>query len=229
MNEYVIDFIDVKYSYPNSSRDVINIAEFKLKKNEKLFLYGPSGCGKSTLLGIAAGVLTATHGITNVFSQNFAKIKPSVRDKIRGLNIGYIFQMFNLVPYLSVFENILLPTSFNKQKILSFGSEKKFIQEAEYLCSVFKIDQIKNSKVTDISIGQQQRVAAARALLGSPQLIIADEPTSALDTNMREVFITTLLEQCHRQNTAVLFVSHDNNLASFFDRKVSLPEINRLS
>lgn len=154
-------------------------------------------------------------------------MKPSRRDQIRGTQMGYIFQMFNLIPYLNVKENILLPCKISpeRRKNLSINDLKeKCITIAQNL----KIGHILHKKVTEISIGQQQRVAAARALIGFPKLIIADEPTSSLDSDNREQFLENLFSQCEAQKTTLIFVSHDKYLAKFFSHHISLPEINRV-
>ena len=146
---------------------------------------------------------------------------------MRGTDMGYIFQMFNLIPYLNVYDNILLPCKINPQRRKNMSIpelNKKCLELAENL----KIENILHKKVTEVSIGQQQRVAAARALIGFPKLIIADEPTSSLDTDNREQFLQNLFTQCESQKTTLIFVSHDKDLKKFFSHHVSLPEINRV-
>jgi putative ABC transport system ATP-binding protein len=141
--------------------------------------------------------------------------------------MGYIFQMFNLIPYLNVLENILLPCRINRER-RSRVAGASLESEARALAERLGIGHLVNESVTDLSVGQQQRVAAARALLGAPELIIADEPTSALDEDQRENFLDLLFTHCGAIGSTLLFVSHDRRMMPLFDRALSLPEINRV-
>jgi putative ABC transport system ATP-binding protein len=149
-------------------------------------------------------------------------------DILFAIYIGYIFQNFNLLPYLTPIENITLGCEFSKsrkQKILKQSPNKKSAlqQEAIRLLNALGLTaQYHHKDVAILSIGQQQRVAAARAFIGSPELIIADEPTSALDTANRESFIKLLFEQAKRANSTLVFVSHDETLKPLFNRAISL-------
>lgn len=222
----VVTIHNLIYSYKKEC-PVLNIESLEVSEGDKLFLYGPSGCGKTTLLSILAGILSPQEGSVKIFNTEFNGLKPATRDRIRGTQMGYIFQMFNLIPYLNVKDNILLPCKISptRRKNLSMDELKeKCIELAHNL----KIGNILHKKVTEISIGQQQRVAAARALIGFPRLIIADEPTSSLDTENREQFLQNLFTQCEAQKTTLIFVSHDKDLKKFFSHHISLPEINRV-
>lgn len=222
----IVSIRNLKFSY-NRENHILNIENLEIIEAEKLFLYGPSGCGKTTLLSILAGILPAHEGSVKIFNQEFVNLKSSIKDCLRGIHMGYIFQMFNLIPYLSVIENILLPCKINplRKKNLTL---KELTNNCLELAYNLKIEHILHKKATDISIGQQQRVAAARALIGYPKLIIADEPTSSLDTESREQFLQHLFSQCNAQKTTLIFVSHDKNLQYLFSRHISLPEINRV-
>jgi putative ABC transport system ATP-binding protein len=222
---YILDINNLIFSYKDK-KTVLNIKSFQLKQKEKIFLYGPSGCGKSTFLGIIAGVLNVHFGSVKVLGHEFVNCASAKKDKIRGESMGYIFQIFNLIPYLTVLENILLPCHLNLERRKKFANKKEFVEKAQELCRKFKIENLLNNKVTEISIGQQQRVAAARALLGSPKLIIADEPTSAMDADLQEIFIECLMQQCDSEGAALLFVSHDRRLAKSFHREVSFDSHN---
>jgi putative ABC transport system ATP-binding protein len=149
------------------------------------------------------------------------------RDKLRASHIGYVFQMFNLIPYLNVRDNISLPVRINPERRgrMDGALDDAVAQAATRL----GIEGLLDARVTQLSVGQQQRVAAARAILGSPELIIADEPTSALDADRRADFIELLFESVTQAGSTLLFVSHDQSLATLFDRPVSLPELNRAS
>lgn len=228
MNHLVVDVQGVEFSY-GASKPVCQIKNFQLKKSENIFLYGPSGCGKSTLLGLISGVLNAKKGSLKILGHEFCNSSASFRDNLRGEKMGYIFQMFNLVPYLSVLDNIILPCQINKNRRAKFSSPNEMLDSAKELIETFQINSIMGKKVTEISIGQQQRVAAARALLGNPDLILADEPTSAMDLNLQTIFLERLLKQCEKQNTSLIFVSHDRSLSIMFSREVSFHEINGVS
>lgn len=210
--------------------DLLNIPSFSIRKGEHCFVMGPSGCGKSTMLSLLGGIITPRQGKVMLNGVDIAKQKSTARDKTRANNIGFIFQQFNLVPYLNAYENVLLPTQFSRQRtenaVHHSGSP---IEEAMKLLDGFftnnkpQFDQA----VAKLSVGQQQRVAAARALIGSPSLIIADEPTSALDHDSRLRFMSLLLDQTERQESTLLFVSHDPTLAEYFDCVMDMSEINK--
>ncbi len=204
---------------------VLKIDSFDVAAGEHVFLHGPSGSGKTTLLGILGGILDAGRGRVEVLGRDLKGLSRRDRDRFRGSHFGFIFQMFNLIPYLSVTENIMLPCKVSKAR----GSRVKGSLEAEAkrLATSLEIDAALSRPVTALSVGQQQRVAAARALMGAPEIIIADEPTSALDSDRREKFLSLLFAEARRSSATVLFVSHDRALESMFQRAVSLPSINR--
>ena len=208
------------FSYNKTHKLVINIDQLDIEIGERVFLYGPSGHGKSTLLNLTAGVLKANSGEVTVLGQDLTKLTQSKRDHLRGEKIGYIFQIFNLIPYLTVKENIVLPCLINKKR------GENYDQQAEELIDSLGLRDHINKKVTDLSIGQQQRVAAARALIGNPEMIIADEPTSALDEKNTTEFMELLMSVWEKKKFTLLFVSHDERLKSYFSRSISLPEIN---
>jgi putative ABC transport system ATP-binding protein len=213
---------DIKFSYPGASELVLDVPVFLAKKNEKVFLFGPSGCGKTTFLETIAGVLSPQSGSISVCGTQIQNLSASKRDQLRADKMGYIFQNFNLIPYLTVKENITLPSDLKSEK-----KQKSTTNDLEMICSELGITYFLNKTVTELSIGQQQRVAAARALLGKPELILADEPTSALDFDHREKFIQLLFKLANKSETAIIFVSHDRTLEKLFDRSVNLTEINR--
>ena len=208
--------------------DTLFIRRFTMAQGEQLFISGPSGSGKSTLLGLIAGILTPTRGSITVQGESIQALSSAERDRFRGDHIGFIFQQFNLVPYLSIVENVLIPVRFSKRRLsracLSGQSPEQTAEEL--LRRLDLAPSLWSRPVNRLSIGQQQRVAAARALIGDPELIIADEPTSALDTNRREAFLQLLLEACERRKTSLLFVSHDVSLAHSFPARISMAELN---
>ena len=220
-----VDIKDLVFSY-RSLKAVLEIRELAIAKGEKVFLYGPSGCGKTTLLGIVAGVLKPNAGSVRILGHDFARISGPARDALRGAHIGYIFQMFNLIPYLNVLENMMLPCRISKERSQRLNG-KPLDKAAKEMAERLGIGSIILENVTDLSVGQQQRVAAARALLGSPELMIADEPTSALDEDQRENFLDLLFTHCREIGATLIFVSHDRRMMPLFDRALSLPELNQ--
>ncbi len=223
-----IEIRDLAYRYRPHSPLVLRLKEFSVADGESCFLYGPSGCGKTTLLGIVAGVLEVREGSVRVLGEDLRALGGAARDRFRGSKLGYIFQMFNLIPYLSVRENILLGCRLHAERRKRLGAET-MEAGATRIARALGIEPLLERGVTELSVGQQQRVAAARALLGAPPLIVADEPTSALDHAHREQFLKLLLEQAKLARSSVLFVSHDQSLAPLFDRRLSLPEMNEVA
>ena len=208
---------------------VININELTIKQGEHVFLEGPSGSGKTTLLNLVSGVLSPTRGDVCVLGQSLAQLSNSKKDSFRADNLGIIFQQFNLLPYLSMRENVTLACQFSAARKARLKVQKQTPEQAaEALLSQLGLGvELFNRPVTALSVGQQQRVAAARALIGSPPIIIADEPTSALDAPLRDRFLELLFNACKQQQATLLFVSHDPSIAKGFERRIALQDINR--
>lgn len=206
------------------AKPTLAIASLGIAKGEHVFLHGPSGCGKSTFLSLLAGINRPTSGSLNIFGCELSKLTNSKRDVFRADHIGYIFQNFNLLPYLSPIENVTLGCQFSKQRQKkALVNSMTLNQEAARLLNALGLsEQFHLQNVANLSIGQQQRVAAARAFIGSPELIIADEPTSALDTGNRQAFIKLLFEQAQAANSTLIFVSHDESLQPLFNRNIDL-------
>lgn len=220
----------LRYAWRGAER-ALAFDDMVLGRGERLFLCGPSGSGKSTLLGLLAGVLAPTEGDVSVLATSFATMSSSARDRFRANHLGYVFQQFNLLPFLSPVENVLLGCAWSREREGRAGSSREPVRgEAMRLLGALGLEAktILRARTGDLSVGQQQRVAAARALIGGPALLLADEPTSALDTNSRNAFLRLLLEECRRHGTGVVFVSHDMSLARHFDRSLSLhPDASR--
>lgn len=224
-----IQIDELTFSWPHSSSAILNIQHLSIERGEKVFLAGPSGSGKSTLLGILAGILEFSRGTITINHCHLDSLTSTQRDAFRGDHIGFIFQQFNLIPYLTTLENIMLPCQFSKVRaqnsIHQYGS---VMNEAKSLLSRLDLaEDLWNSQAHQLSVGQQQRVAVARALIGGPSIIIADEPTSALDSDRRDTFLTLLLEACEENNTTLLFVSHDLDISTHFSRVIYLQDINQ--
>lgn len=215
---------DAAFAY-GSGPSVLRVPRLQIERGEKVFIFGPSGSGKTTLLGLLAGVLRSDSGIVRVLGTDLGTLSSRRRDAIRAAHIGYIFQMFNLIPYLSVLENIVLPCRLSAERRKRLDGIPAD-DAARSLADALQIGGLLRERVTRLSVGQQQRVAAARALIGSPELIVADEPTSALDSDRREQFLELLFERCAAADATLVFVSHDRHLQHMFDRAVSLDELN---
>lgn len=217
---------DIWFSYERNT-PLLHVEELRIDEGERVFLYGPSGSGKTTLLGLIAGVLRADKGTVEVLGKDLRSLSASARDTHRGSQMGYIFQSFNLIPYLSVKENIALPCqvhSARRKRIVASSIDAEVSRIAKRL----DIEEFLHRPVTRLSTGQQQRVAIARAVMGTPPLVIADEPTSSLDRNRQESFLNLLVEVCDEARATLLFVSHDDTLMQRFGRHISIPEINRV-
>lgn len=219
----------IRFAWKPGQSDVLDIARFEVAAGERVFIEGPSGSGKSTLLSLLGGVSSPREGTVRILGAGISGMPARRRDRFRADHIGFVFQMFNLVPYLSVIDNVTLPCRFSHRR-RDRARSRAGAPEAEARRLLARLgldgDGLLARAVTDLSIGQQQRVAAARALIGAPELIIADEPTSALDEGTRERFLELLSTQCDEAGASLLFASHDTRLGDLFDRRVSLAELN---
>lgn len=216
----------VEFHWPGKHRFQLLIESFAVKRGERVLILGPSGAGKSTLLSLICGIVTPQAGAIGVLAKDLVAMAPAERDRFRAEHIGVIFQMFNLLPYASALDNVLLPLSFapvRQQRASSSGSAK---EEAARLLAALGLDESQTSvrRAAELSAGQQQRVAAARALIGSPEMIVADEPTSALDAAVQDTFLDLLFSQAKEVKAALLMVSHDERLSGHFDRTVPLSD-----
>ena len=225
MKKAVVEIRDLAFAWPGGET-VLDLPALCIQQGERVFIKGPSGSGKSTLLGLLAGIQTANHGTLEVLGQPLARLSGRARDHFRAANLGYIFQQFNLLPFLSVLDNVTAALTFSSEKRARLQGSPE--QEARRLLGELQLPaEALHRPVHALSIGQQQRVAAARALIGSPPLVIADEPTSALDTDNRAAFIKLLFEECDKQGSTLLVVSHDPYLEPLFPRVENLQLLNR--
>lgn len=222
-----VELKQLQFKWPGAQLPLLSIPELKIARGERVLLRGASGSGKSTLLGLIAGIHTSGSGQVNVLGEDLAQLSQHHRDRLRANEVGYIFQQFNLLPYLSAIANVTLACQFapaRRQRLATSSSET---EARQLLTRLGLTAEQQQQPAHQLSVGQQQRVAAARALLGSPALIIADEPTSALDQAHRDDFIKLLFEACEAQQTTLLFVTHDATLAPLFPRAIELSEINQ--
>lgn len=226
----LIDISDLRFGWPGED-DFLHVARFSMQKTERIFLEGPSGTGKSTLLGLISGVLAPRAGNIRFDGTDIVSLSAARRDRLRADRMGVIFQLFNLLPYLSLVDNVTLPCRFSKQRRQkALERSGSLDEEARRLLARLGLSDMSllSKQVSNLSVGQQQRVAAARALIGAPDLIIADEPTSALDTATRDAFLHLLMEEAEAANAGLLFVSHDKGLGEAFERRLSLYDLNTL-
>lgn len=223
----MIDVSGLRFEY-RAGKPILDIPALTIAAGERVFLYGPSGSGKTTLLGILAGVLAARTGSVKILGRDLIGMSAADRDAFRGSHIGYIFQLFNLIPYLTVAENITLPCRLNADRRKRLNG-RSMTDAARDVAAKLGIEALMNENVNNLSVGQQQRVAAARSLIGTPEIIIADEPTSSLDQDHRERFIELLFDACKAASSTVVFVSHDRTLQPLFDRAISLADVNKAS
>ncbi len=219
---------DTRFTWPGrGARFGLYIPSFALNRGERLLLIGPSGSGKSTFLSLLCGVLAPQVGAIDVLGQDITQLSASARDRFRAEHFGIIFQMFNLLPYGSVIDNVTLPLAFaagRRARVAMSGGPEA---EARRLLGRLGLvaDAVTGRSAAALSVGQQQRVAAARALIGRPEIVVADEPTSALDRDRQQAFLGLLFAECEAAQASLVMVSHDETLAPRFDRVARLADI----
>lgn len=223
----MIRLADIRFRWRSRDPLVLDIPELFVESGEKLFVRGPSGGGKTTLLNLIGGTIEPERGTVSILDADLSGLRRGARDAFRADHIGVVFQMFNLVPYLPLIDNVLLPCRFSARRGERAGPRPE--DEARRLLAHMGLDaeRLANRPVSRLSQGEQQRVAAARALIGRPELVVADEPTSALDADVREAFLSLLMEEVDKSGATLVFVSHDARLEPAFGRSLALAEINR--
>jgi putative ABC transport system ATP-binding protein len=222
-NDPVLNLEKVRFHWPGRAGFSLAVDQFSVGAKEKVLLLGESGSGKSTLLSLICGTVLAQKGSVHVAGTNLADLNGGQRDRFRAETIGVIFQQFNLLPFGSVTDNVLLPLQFAPKR-------RKRVQnpatEAKRLCQELGLpSSLQSERAATLSVGQQQRVAVARALIGDPPLILADEPTSSLDAGSQANFLDLMFQQVDANGAAVLMVSHDPRLAGRFDRIIEMKDI----
>ena len=226
----MVKLSSVRFHWRASGPLVLDVPAFEVAKGERIFLCGPSGSGKTTLLNLLGGVAVPEDGEIRIMNIDIAALTNTARDRFRADHIGFIFQMFNLVPYLSMIENVTLPCRFSVQRReQALAMSETLEDEAIRLLTHMRLDigSLSERPVAELSVGQQQRVAAARSLIGGPELVIADEPTSSVDDEATQSFLDLLFAEVARVGATLVFVSHEVRLGELFDRTVELSEINR--
>lgn len=212
---------NLEYTWPGSATPVLKVPEFCVAQGESVFLRGASGSGKSTLLSLIAGILPAAPSCVNVLGTDLASLSVRRRDAYRAQHMGVVFQQFNLVPFLTVGANLRLAARFAGQ-----AQRQTEVYSLELLKALQLQPDVLQRRADQLSIGQQQRVAIARAFINKPEIILADEPTSALDADSRDHFVELLLSIRQSTGCAVVFVSHDDALANYFETQHALADVN---
>jgi ABC-type lipoprotein export system ATPase subunit len=205
---------------PDGERaDIVDVPAFSLAAGEQLALRGESGSGKSTFLNLIAGILAADSGRIAIEGAEMTALSEPRRDRLRAGKLGYIFQTFNLLQGYTVIENVVLGMSFGPR-----GADRKHAREVlERVGLGHRLDHFPRQ----LSSGQQQRVAVARALVNWPKLVLADEPTGNLDHKHGKTALALIREVCREQGAALLLVSHDEQVLNAFEAKMDFAELNR--
>lgn len=217
----LLEITNLKKSYrapTGETTAVIDVPTFTLVASDHCALRGGSGSGKTTLLNLIAGIVAADSGSIRVDEREIVGLSESARDRVRAASIGYIFQTFNLLQGYSCLENVLLGMTFG-------GRPDR--QAATALLERVGLGDRLHYRPRQLSVGQQQRVAVARALANRPKLVLADEPTGNLDPANAAVALQLIREVCRENGAALLLVSHDAGVLAAFERSVDLAEINR--
>ena len=217
-----IKISNLQYVWPEANTPIIDIPALEIELRGSVFLQGASGSGKSTLLSLLAGTLKASSGTLQILGTDLTSLSSRRRDRFRAEHIGIVFQQFNLIPFLTVEGNLKLASRFVNQSVSGTEDRAKKLLESLRLDSA-----ILERRADRLSVGQQQRVAIARAFINQPEILLADEPTSALDTEARDLFMQLLMSVREATGCTLIFASHDSSLASFFETKIVLKEINR--
>ncbi|QDT18576.1 ABC transporter ATP-binding protein [Gimesia chilikensis] len=213
---------NVKKSYrepDGSTLPILDIERFEVKEQEQVVLIGESGSGKSTLLNVISGITTADSGKVTIAGTEIASMPEVVRDRFRAERIGFVFQTFNLLPAFSALENVLLGMSFSRKKASR--------DRAKELLALVGLEHRLNHRPKQMSVGEQQRVAVARALANQPKLLLADEPTANVDVGNQETILKLLRDACTQHQIAMLLVTHSQEVASQFERVETLSDFNK--
>ena len=223
MGDSIVKIESLRFQWSKNNNFKIFVPKLEVGRGKKVLFLGESGSGKTTLLSLICGFLEPLSGSISINDKIMSNLTSTNKDAYRSDNIGIIFQQFNLLPYANVIDNIILPLYFSKQR--SKKVENK-TNAAMTLCDQLRLpESILNQKASNLSVGQQQRVAVARALIGSPSIIVADEPTSSLDTEAQELFLDLMFDQISKNSSTLLMVSHDKSLTNYFDQVIDINEI----
>lgn len=197
---------------------ILDIPQFSVQRGEQMVLVGRSGCGKTTLLHVIAGIRRADEGTIRLDGIEVSKLSEAGRDRVRAAKIGYVFQTFNLLTGFSALENVLLGMTFSRGR--------KDNHRARQLLDRVGLGPRASHRPAALSVGEQQRVAVARALANRPALILADEPTANVDPANQDQIIQLIRETCREEEIGLVMVTHSTEVASQFDRVERLEDIN---
>jgi putative ABC transport system ATP-binding protein len=199
---------------------ILDIAEFQLERGQQMALIGPSGCGKTTLLYVIAGIIRPDEGRVSLDGIEITRYSEAARDRIRAEKLGYVFQTFNLLPGFSALENVILG--------MTFARKKYSLDRARELLERVGLSHRAGNRPAALSVGEQQRVAVARALANRPKLLLADEPTANIDPANQRQIVELIRETCHEDQISLLMVTHAMEVARQFERVDRLVELNRV-
>ena len=214
---------DVKKSYQEANGHllpILHIPRFELAAGEQMVLLGPSGCGKTTLLHVIAGISAADSGEIVLDGIRLMRLSEAGRDRLRAAKMGYVFQTFNLLPAFTALENVLLG--------MTFARGKRDWHRARHLLERVGLSHREQHKPSTMSVGEQQRVAVARALANRPTLLLADEPTANVDPANQQRIIDLIRETCREENIALLMVTHAMEVSAQFSRVERLADLNQV-
>jgi putative ABC transport system ATP-binding protein len=220
----MLELTDLKKSYrqgDGSRLPILDIPSFRVTNGEEVVLIGKSGCGKTTQLHVIAGITRADSGSIRIDNIELSELSEHRTDLVRAAKIGYVFQTFNLLPGFTALENVTLG--------MTFARGKKDMERARHLLDRVGLSHRMTHKPTALSVGEQQRVAVARALANKPSLLLADEPTANIDPRNQQNIIDLIRETCREEKVSLVLVTHSLEVAGQFDRIDRLEEINRVT
>lgn len=220
----MIQLENIQFQYPHSDF-ILKIDEMSFDKGSKTAVIGPSGFGKTTMLNMIAGILLPDNGLIRIGNTIINEASDTERRNYRIRNIGFVFQDFRLIPYLTVLDNILLPFKINTY----LKPEPNSINKAKAIAADLKIDQLVKKYPAQLSHGERQRVAIARALINNPQIILADEPTGNLDPSNKEHIKNLLFEAIEKFDATLITVTHDHEMLKGYDKVIDFKELKRES
>ena len=217
----LLEAVKKSYLEPNGHiLPILDIPRFHVPPQEQMVLIGPSGCGKTTLLHVIAGISRSDEGVVRVDGLNIARLSEAGRDRFRAAKIGYVFQTFNLLPGFTALENVMLG--------MTFARGRKDLARARQLLGRVGLSHRTSHTPPAMSVGEQQRVAVARALANRPKLLLADEPTANVDQGNQQHVIDLIRETCDEEGVALVMVTHAPEVAEQFGRVERLEEINQV-
>ncbi|OGQ99036.1 MAG: hypothetical protein A2284_02745 [Deltaproteobacteria bacterium RIFOXYA12_FULL_61_11] len=215
-----LEALGLQVRYPGSGTSALALDELRVNRGQTLCVLGPSGSGKTTFLDCLAGLVRPDRGSLIVLGQDLSSLGDAARRRFRLTRLGSVSQRFELVPYLTALENVLLPARLRPSR----SDRARDLEEARGLLDAMGLTALSRRKPGQLSCGEAQRVAVCRALLGSPELCLADEPTSNLDPAAAGLVLELLLARCEKTGGTLVLTTHDRGLAAAFDLVIDLGE-----